>query len=38
MMASFLEKTVSKLQNLQEVALLTLSFANFAPSPSNQNL
>lgn len=31
MMASFLEKTVSKLQNLQEVKLLTLSFANFAP-------
>jgi len=31
MMASFLEKTVSKLQNLQEVTLLTLSFANFAP-------
>jgi hypothetical protein len=31
MMASFLEKTVSKLQNLQEVTILTLSFANFAP-------
>ncbi|RYJ36722.1 hypothetical protein NU08_4241 [Flavobacterium anhuiense] len=37
-MASFLEKTVSKLQNLKEVTLLILSFANFAPSSLNQNL